>query len=410
MRKNECHFAAIIIGGGPAGLAAAISAAGTASGKVLLLEQMPAPGRKLLASGGGRCNVTNILDSAEMAAAFGRKQRFVKPALYGFSPAQCRDFFADNGVPLTLTDGFHYFPESGKASSVLQGLLDAAAASGAGIKSPCRVKELILRDGKCCGVITDHGEFCADRVIIASGGKSYPQLGATGSGYALAAAAGHTIIPPLPAMTGVHTAQTWCGECAGIALDDVETTIALPGEKERCRGEMIFTDAGISAFAVLDISGRISELLQNMKSVPLKLNLFAGKNAAYWQNEFELWRKNFPTRSVVRALNQYMPKKLAAFLVPDNEVKFANLSKAMQQEIITNLTALPLDAVACPWEKAMVTRGGVATTEIDPHTLESKIVPNLFFAGEVIDVDGPCGGYNIQWALSSGFAAGSFRQ
>ena len=105
-----------------------------------------------------------------------------------------------------------------------------------------------------------------------------------------------------------------------------------------------------------------------------------------------------------------MPRKLAGFLVPDSEVKLTNLSKTMRREIITNLTALPLDAIACPWEKAMVTRGGVATAEIDPHTLESKIVRNLFFAGEVIDVDGPCGGYNIQWALSSGFTAGTFRQ
>ena len=410
MKTEHGHFAAIIAGGGPAGLAAAIAAARTSPGKVLLLEQMAAPGRKLLASGGGRCNVTNILDSAEMAAAFGSKERFVKPALYGFSPAQCRDFFAANGVPLTLADGFHYFPESGKAASILHSLLDAAAAYGAEIRSSCRLCEVLIRHGKCCGVITSGGEYSCDRLIIACGGKSYPQLGATGSGYTIAAAAGHTIIPPLPAMTGVHTAQQWCAQCAGIALEDVETSIALPGEKERCRGELIFTDAGISAFAVLDISGRISELLQQMAKVPLKLNLFAGKNSDFWQQEFDRWRKTAPTRSVVRALNQYMPRKLAGFLVPDSEVKLTNLTKTMRREIITNLTALPLDAIACPWEKAMVTRGGVATAEIDPHTLESKIVRNLFFAGEVIDVDGPCGGYNIQWALSSGFTAGTFRQ
>ena len=407
--NNNGKYDLIVVGSGPAGLAGAFFA--SAGGKkVLLLEKEKHFGGKLPISGGAKCNVTNILSAEEQAASFGKKARFLLPALKNFPPEMTRDFFAAHGVPIEIVDGFHCFPRSNRASDVVNALVNSCREQYVQCLNNICADELLAENQKITGVRCGTKIFYADNVLLACGGKSYPQLGATGSGYTIAAAAGHTIIPPLPAMTGVHTAQQWCAQCAGIALEDVETSIALPGEKERCRGELIFTDAGISAFAVLDISGRISELLQQMAKVPLKLNLFAGKNSDFWQQEFDRWRKTAPTRSVVRAPNQYMPRKLAGFLVPDSEVKLTNLSKTMRREIITNLTALPLDAIACPWEKAMVTRGGVATAEIDPHTLESKIVRNLFFAGEVIDVDGPCGGYNIQWALSSGFTAGTFRQ
>ena len=406
-RKRKNMKKIVIVGAGPAGLSAAIAASEN-GGRVRLLEQADRPGRKLLATGGGRCNLSNRLGVEELTRAFGRARCFLRPAFHGFPPEAMRDWFERNGVPLELTDGFHYFPRSGRAGDVLEALLRAMHRNGAELVTGERVRQLHRRRGRIAGVVTETGLIEADRVILTTGGLGYPQLGAGGAGYRLAEAAGHVIIPPCPAMVGLRTQESWPGECAGIALPDCEVAIDLPGEKKhRCRGELLFTHHGISAFAVLDLSGRVSELLASLPVVPLSCNLFAGRTAPQWLAEFADWQRRAGKRSVARLLSEYLPQKLAERLWDDRTVTAANFSAAGRKRLARQLTALRLHAIATDgWEKAMVTRGGVDLAGVEPATLASRLMPGLFFAGEILDVDGPCGGYNLTWAFASGRLAG----
>ena len=391
----------IIIGSGPAGLAAAF-AAQRAGERVIILEQMPSAGRKLLASGGGRCNVSNILAPREMANAFGRAARFARHALYTYPNEKLCRFFENHGVPLELTDGFHWFPASGKAQDILNALTSCE------IVTSCRAEKLLIENEQLCGVETSCGNFYAKKIVLAGGGRSYPALGGNGGCYALARQAGHSVTETFPAMVGLQCEEKWVHECAGISLPDAESRIASPGEKFRCRGELLFTHTGVSAFAVLDISGRVSELLKSGNPVPLEINLFAEHDFDFWMKTFADWQKTSPVKSVEKMLSQYMAKKLAAFLVGDPDLKVSGFSTVVRRELAAKLSALKLNITATDgWLKAMVTRGGAALDEIDSKTLESKLVSGLFFAGEVLDVDGPCGGYNISWALASGFLTGN---
>lgn len=304
-------------------------------------------------------------------------------------------------VPLELTGNFHWFPCSGKAQDILDAL-DTGK-----IITSCRAEKLLIENGRICGVETSCGVFHAGKVIIAGGGRSYPALGGNGGCYALARQAGHTITETFPAMVGLQCQENWVHECAGISLPDAESRIALPGEKFRCRGELLFTHTGVSAFAVLDISGRVSELLKSVNPVPLEINLFAEHDFDFWMKTFAIWQKTSPAQGVAKLLSQYMPKKLAAFLAGDAALKASVFSTAARRELAAKLSALKLNISSTDgWLKAMVTRGGAALDEVDSKTLESKLVSGLFFAGEVLDVDGPCGGYNISWALASGFLTG----
>lgn len=396
----------IVIGSGPAGLAAAVAAA-EAGARVLLLEQLDSPGRKLLASGGGRCNVTNILSPRDMAASFGRAERFVRHALYSWPPHKLCEFFEMQGVPIEVTDGFHCFPRSGRAKDILTALWSAARNRGAEIIDSCRVDGLLISDGKISGVRCTGRSFGCSKVVIACGGRSYPALGGTGGGYSLAEQAGHRITDTFPAMVGLQCAEPWVHELAGVSLPDAESKIALPGEKFHCRGELLFTHTGISAFAVLDISGRVAELLAEHPVVPLEINLAAGKNREFWMEKFEQWQREFGNQCVQKLLSQELPRRLAAILVSDPMLKAAAFSKNSRRELAGKLSALTLNITGTDgWHKAMVTRGGVPLDEVDSRNLESRLVPGLYFAGEVLDVDGPCGGYNISWALASGFTAG----
>lgn len=405
-KKENESYDVIVVGAGPAGLSGAISAAEQGA-RVILLEQMAAPGRKLLATGGGRCNVTNALAVEDMARAFGRQWRFLLPALFYFPPEELRDFFDTRGVPLELTDHFHYFPKSGRAQDILNALLESCRRLGVVIRTGCRVDSLWIDAGQLTGVKTERGRIAAPRVVLATGGKGYPALGATGTGYELARQAGHSIMQPLPAMVGLRTQESWPGLCTGIALPDAEAWIDLPKERQRCRGELLFTHHGISAFAVLDLSGRISELLEKQATVPLRINLFAERQQDDWLAQFDRWQREEGTRTVGKLLARHMPQKLVQHLCPERELTASRFPGESRRKLAEQLSTLKLHINATDgWRKAMVTRGGVALRDIDPETLESRLLPGLCFAGEIVDLDGPCGGYNLQWAFSSGRLTG----
>ena len=401
-----------VIGAGPAGLTAAIYAAKN-NCRVTVFEQQRLLGMKLLASGGGRCNLTNALDIDDFAAAFGRQGRFTLPALRLLPPSELRKFFSEHGVKTILTDGFHVFPASGRARDVLNVLLELCGKNGVELKKQCRVETLIIENGRIAGVVSSAGESRFDCVLIAGGGKGYPKLGGSSIAYQLAEQAGHKIANPLPALTGLHCTESWPGRCTGISFENVETYIDLPKFRKKVHsGELLFTHHGVSGPAVIDLAGEVSALLRKHKGIPLKIRLFPSVSAGKWQKIFQQEQVNSGKKQFVGVLARYMPKKLAnefcelAGIPP--QLKTAELKSSWRLNLCALLEAVPLNINATdPWEKAMLTHGGVRLKNVNPDTMESRLVKGLFFAGEVLDLQGPCGGYNLQWAFASGALAGS---
>lgn len=404
--NNGKKYDLIVIGSGPAGLAGAFFCS-IRGKKVLLLEKEKRFGGKMPISGSARCNVTNILSAGEQARTFGRKARFLLPALKNFPPEMTMDFFKAHGVPIEISDGFHCFPKSGKAVDLVNVLLTGCREQYAECLNNTCAEELLISNQQICGVRCGKNDFYAANVLLSCGGKSYPAYCGSEWGYTLARQAGHTITPLYPSMTGLKCVEEWAKDCAGISFDDAECAIDLKGEKMQCRGELLFTHNGISAFAVLDMAGRVAELLETHPQVPLKINLFASMSAAEWQEHFNLWRQTRGKVSAAKLLAEYLPRKLIQYLVPNPETPFARYCADDTKKLLANLTSLRLNACGTEnWHKAMVTKGGVSLDEVNPKTLESRLVKGLYFAGEILDIDGNCGGYNIQWALSSGALCG----
>ena len=396
----------IVIGSGPAGLAAAYTAARHGK-RVLLFEKMSNPGMKLLASGGSRCNVTNNLELEEFAARFGKQWRFLLPALSNFHGEKLLNFFNSAGVPLELTDDLHYFPRSGKARDVLE--LFTRQITAAGGKILCGKKIVSISPGKNCRIETaDGGIFTASAIMCACGGRGYPALGGSMAGYSLAESLGHTITPLHPAMTGIICADKKVAECAGISIPDCVAQVVSKGrDKLSARGELLFTHHGFSAFAILDLAGGIARMLEKTASVPLMLDMLPQLTENELQNHFSSWRNQGGTKKISTLLSEIFPKKLSLLLLDGNDPE---ISRWKKEDCIALLTRIKrgiwqINGVE-NWEKAMVTEGGVSLKEIVPETLASKLHPNIFFAGEMLDVTGPCGGFNITWALASGMLAG----
>ena len=407
MNDRTENYDLIVAGSGPAGLAGALWAA-RQNKKVLLLEKENRIGGKMPLSGGGRCNVTNILSAEEMARAFGKKERFLLPALRNFPPEKVREYFKERGVPIEVTDGFHCFPVSKKATDLVKALWDDCAENGVCRQTGMKVEKLLIEEGTLKGVRCAGGaSFYAPNVLLSCGGKSYPDWCGSEWGYTLARQGGHTVTPLFPAMTGLQCTETWPGECAGISLEDVTCAIDLPGEKTICRGELLFTHQGISAFAVLDLAGRAAELLATRPEITVKLNLFARETPETWRSRFNTWRQTKGKTAAGKLCGEFLPKRLIPFLCPESETPFARYSAENAKTLLTNLTALTLHIKSTEnWHKAMVTKGGVDLKEVNAKTMESRLLKGLYFAGELLDLDGPCGGYNIQWALSSGALCG----
>jgi len=401
----------VVIGAGPAGLMAAIQAA-RAGARVALVEQLTRAGAKLLATGGGRCNLTNTLPQADFVARFGRQGRFMLPALHALdSHALCR-FLDERGVPTASPDGFHVFPTSNQASDVLAALLRECATLGVELRRGSKAVGLCLANAAVTGVALDGETLPCDRVVVAAGGKSYANLGGTGGGYALADQAGHAIVPPVPALAALDTREAWPGECAGITMPAVRLCIDLPAHRRRAReGDLLFTHTGLSGPAAIDLAGDVAQLLEERESAPLRLQLLPEVSEAAWRERFERWRRDSGRKHLRNLLSRHLPQKLADVACAQAgavaNVRAAELPKKAMNALAAWLAAAPLTATATAgFDKAMATRGGVALKQVNPKTLQSKLVAGLYFAGEVLDLDGPCGGYNLQWAFSSGYLAG----
>ena len=409
-----------VVGAGPAGLMAAIAAA-EADRRVVVLEQLDRPGAKLLASGGGRCNLTNTLPRDKFIARFGRQGRFMLPALAAMDSRALRQWLDGLGVPTHAPDGLHVYPVSDSALTVQKALWRRLRELGAHVRLGVRVTGLWTEDATekgpgpfvtIRGVEADGDRLAAQHVILASGGRGYPSLGGSASGYELARAAGHTIIGPTPALVPLRVKEPWVRRCAGASLAAARIRIDLAGESRTgLRGEALFTHAGLSGPAVLDLSGDVAALLVKHKTVPLLVDLAPGVTPDEWRRRLEKWRTAEPRSTVVSLLDRHLPRSLAAALAElagiGPALRPVQLSAGSRDRLAELLTALPLTVTGTEgWDRAMVTRGGVNLKEVDPRTLRSKRLAGLALAGELLDLDGPSGGFNLQWAFSSGYLAG----
>ena len=409
------EYDVIVVGAGPAGMMAAATAAQYGR-RVLLLEHKDRPGRKLSITGKGRCNLTNHTGMEQIIAAFPRGGRFLFSAVSRFSPEDVMALFERLGVALKTERGNRVFPQSDRASDVVRALMQYVKDSGAVLLNRAHVHKLLLQNGQAQGVLcrTEQGEetFLAPKILLAGGGLSYPATGSDGSCYTLAKQAGHTLTPPVASLVPIVTKEDWPKQAQGLSLKNVALTVTdnQTGKTVFAKqGEMLFTHFGVSGPLVLSASVwmRPMEEGRYALSIDLKPALTPQQLDARLVRDFS----DQPNRDFCNALDGLLPKKLidpvvALSGIPPHE-KVNAVTKAQRQRLGELLKALPLTAQKFrPIAEAIVTGGGVALSEVSPKTMESKLVKGLYFAGEILDVDGYTGGFHLQMAFSTGYAAG----
>lgn len=409
--KNEKEYDLIVIGGGAAGMMAAIVAAREKK-SVLLLEKLSQIGAKLKATGGGRCNLTNTLSNEEFMAKFGRNGRFMQDALEQFDYKSLTYFFKGIGVETHAPDGFRVFPTSHSSSTIIEALLDEMGRLGIEILTSQKVQKLLHVDNCINGVKTAEHLFHAKNVIVATGGLGYPTLGAEGDGHDMAKELGHKITELHPAMMPLHTKERWVEHCRADTIPKVELRVALKKySKLRADGDLIFTKSGIRGPVVLDAARDLTPLLEKYGDVPILLNLTKGMNEEQILNHLKYGAAKNQHVTTLELVSTLLPSPLSNELClmaeVDSQATYSKISGAQRAKLIGLLAWTPLTITGHDgFKMAMITRGGVELKEIDPKTMQSRVIKGLYFCGEIMNLDGPCGGYNLQWSFASGALAG----
>lgn len=411
MTLSEHETDIAVIGSGPAGLSAALATAEKGIAP-LIFEKLRTPSLKLLASGGGKCNISNILSIEEFMKAFGREGKFMKNALETAYHDWLFDFLRSASVPLKLVNDFHWFPASERSRDVQEAFSGQIRRLGGSIRTDTQIAELLDENGRISGVRTADGIIWKCRaVILAGGGTAAPELGGGTAALKLAEALGHTISPLHPAMAPLLIRDRDFRELSGISLPDAELAFRRGRRTFRNRGELLFTHDGVSGPCALDLAGDLSEVCAAQGDTELLLKPAAGKEPDFWRQEIERMRRDDGRKQISTQLSRSFPHALANLLcihADCRETRVCELPADRREKLCSLLgTGIPLTAYgAGPMNRAMAMKGGIKLGEIDPRTMESRLVPGLYFAGEIMDLTGPCGGYNIQWALSSGRFAG----
>lgn len=404
----------IVVGSGAAGMMAAIIAA-RAGKSVLLLEKLSKIGVKLKATGGGRCNLTNILSNEDFMAHFGREGRFMTPALEAFDHTNLMTFFKEIGVESHAPDGFRVFPITHSSSTIINALQQEMQNLGVKVLCSQKVETLEHNGVKVTGVHTQTDTFMGEHVVIATGGLGYPLLGAEGDGYPLAESIGHKVTDLYPAMMPLKTKEKWGTECRADTIAKVELRVDMKKYKKlHATGDLIFTKEGIRGPVVLDFSREITPLLSKFDEVPLLMNLTKGMNEEQIRLHFKNEIAKDPHRITLQLIQTLLPESVSLELCKMAEVDptlgFNKLSGQSRDRLIKLLAWTPLTINGHDgFKMAMITRGGISLREIDPNTMQSKKINGLYFCGEVMNLDGPCGGYNLQWSFSSGYLAGHLK-
>ncbi|MEM8710739.1 MAG: aminoacetone oxidase family FAD-binding enzyme [Planctomycetota bacterium] len=400
----------LIIGGGASGMVAAISAARLGR-RAILVEKSPSLGRKLLASGGQRCNLSNTLDTDAFMERVGRDGRFMGPALERLGGPKLREFFHGIGVQTVCLDGFRVWPETRKSSTVLAGLVGELERLGVEVLTKCEIQSTRFEDGLFHAERVE-GTLHGRELVIATGGLALPKSGASGGGYGFAESFGHRITARHPAGVPVLTKETWPGRCTAHTIGKARMQVAIKKHAKIVRtGDLIFTKTGLRGPVVLDISRDLSPLLERYDEIPIELNLCRGKTQEDWQRIFAEW-KRMPVAQLIERLEEHLPREVAEVIcelagaAPD--MLLQKVPGAEKDALIRTLVKTPITVTGhTGYDGAFVTRGGARLKDVRPETLESKHQPGLYLCGEVLDLDGPCGGFNLQWAFASGFLAGS---
>lgn len=401
----------IVIGSGAAGMIAAIVAA-RAGKKVLLLEKLSKIASKLKATGGGRCNLTNTLNNEEFMAKFGRDGRFMQDALAAFNNKELVKFLSELGVDTHAPDGFRIFPTSHSSVTIIAAF--EAEMQRVGVKVLCAQKatRLLLVGRRVCGVQTQNANYKCKHVVVATGGLGYPVLGAEGDGYTLASELGHKITELSPAMMPLKTKEDWVQNCRADTIAKVELRVDLKKHKKlRAKGDLIFTKSGIRGPVVLDFAREVTPLLKKYEEVPLLLNLTKGKNEEEISKHLKEEALKNPDNNILELLTTLIPPALSSEICKlseiDESLKLGKIEGAKKAKLISLLAWTPLSIVGHDgFKMAMITRGGISLKEINPKTMQSRLISGLYFCGELMNLDGPCGGYNLQWSFASGHLAG----
>lgn len=408
--KEKLQWDVIVIGGGASGLMAA-GRAGELGKRVLLLEKMGRVGVKLSLTGKGRCNLTNSGDLQTFITHYRHNGKFLYNAFAKFFNDDLISFFESRGLPLVEERGRRIFPASNRAQEVVRVLREYALGPNGRLQIHSPVEEILVSQGKIRGVICGKGEILAPQVILATGGASYPQTGSTGDGYRMAEKLGHTIRPIKPALVPLETEEEFVKELQGLSLKNVKVTLYSSARKiEEEFGEMLFTHFGVSGPIILSLSGRAVEEMAKGQ-VELAIDF---KPALSWEEvEVRLIREiqNYPRQEINNILKLLLPQRLVPIFRQRSglaaHLKAHDLRVAERKKIVDLLKDWRMTIKKSrPIAEAIVTAGGVEVKEINPSTMESKLVPGLYFCGEVIDIDGKTGGYNLQAAFSTGWVAG----
>ncbi|HZT79848.1 MAG TPA: NAD(P)/FAD-dependent oxidoreductase [Gemmataceae bacterium] len=400
-----------VIGAGAAGLLAAIRAAELGR-RTLLLEKNRKPGVKILMSGGTRCNLTHATDNRGIVEAFGPSGRFLHSALAALSVQDTVVLFEGEGVPTKVEETGKIFPVSNKAADVLDALLRRLRRSGAVLALSEPVRELRRTDAGLYSLTTPGRVVTARRVVVTTGGRSYPGCGTTGDGYGMAAAFGHTIVPPRPALVPVKVSAPWVAELRGVTVPDAAVRVLDAGKVLAARrGSLLFAHFGLSGPVVLDVSGAVTRH-PRPESLALEIDWLPAVKEPVLDEHLRTESLVSGKKQLAAVLAAQLPRRLGDALVTvagmSADRKAAALNKIDRAKLVQALKRLRLPvAGTLGFEKAEVTTGGVALGEVDSRTMESKKAAGLYLAGEVLDLDGPIGGYNFQAAWSTGWLAGT---
>ena len=406
----------IVIGGGAAGLMAAINAAKHGA-ETTLLEKMPSVGRKILITGKGRCNFTNRCDLADFPACYPGNGSFLFSALRSFSNQDVIDFFDAHGVPSKIERGGRLFPASDKAADIVGALYRAAKQLGVQITTNCPVAALRASEGEIAGIVLSNGKMLtAAAVVLATGGLSYPATGSSGDGYRMVKELGHTVTALQPALVPLETNESWVKELQGLSLKNVEGLIRVQGKKMDSEfGEMLFTHFGISGPIVLSLSHAVSAASKTSpgEAILFELNLKPALSPETLDKRLQRDFSACVRKQFKNSLGELLPQKMIPVFIqlsgikPDKPVH--QITREERTKLVELLQKLTLTIKGTrPVAEAIVTAGGISVKEIQPKTMSSRLIRGLFFAGEIIDVDGYTGGYNLQSAFSTGYVAGKF--